>query len=109
MHHVIPQSSAINGINAKALANLETIDSRLRDAGILSHFCEIKGPVMDHRNAAAFSNDSRARSSTRTRNSLPEVTLQQSVTSTAHCAAQAANLATGTLPITARKENTHGR
>lgn len=48
LHHVVLQCSAINDIDASALESLETIDRRLRDAGIRLHLSEIKGPVMDH-------------------------------------------------------------
>ena len=48
LHHVVLLCSAINDIDASALESLETIDRRLRDAGILLHLSEIKGPVMDH-------------------------------------------------------------
>ena len=48
LHHIVLQCSAINDIDASALESLETIDRRLRDAGIRLHLSEIKGPVMDH-------------------------------------------------------------
>lgn len=47
LRHVVVQCSAINDIDASALESLEAIDKRLNDAGIVLHFSEIKGPVMD--------------------------------------------------------------
>jgi SulP family sulfate permease len=45
--HVVLQCSAINDIDASALESLETIDQRLRGAGLRLHLSEVKGPVMD--------------------------------------------------------------
>ena len=45
--HVVLQCSAINDIDASALESLEAIEQRLREAGILLHLSEVKGPVMD--------------------------------------------------------------
>jgi SulP family sulfate permease len=39
--------TAINDIDASALESLEAIDARLKDAGVLLHLSEVKGPVMD--------------------------------------------------------------
>jgi sulfate permease, SulP family len=47
MEHVVLQCSAINDIDASALESLETIDQRLRGAGLRLHLSEVKGPVMD--------------------------------------------------------------
>ncbi|MBB5213720.1 SulP family sulfate permease [Parapusillimonas granuli] len=47
LRHVVLQCSAINDIDASALESLETIETRLREAGILLHLSEVKGPVMD--------------------------------------------------------------
>ena len=47
LQHVVLQCSAINDIDASALESLEAIDRRLADAGVLLHFSEVKGPVMD--------------------------------------------------------------
>ena len=47
LRHVVLQCSAINDIDASALESLEAIDQRLDDAGVLLHFSEVKGPVMD--------------------------------------------------------------
>lgn len=38
---------AVNQIDASALESLETINERLRDAGVRLHLSEVKGPVMD--------------------------------------------------------------
>lgn len=47
LQHVVLQCSAINDIDASALESLETIEKRLKDAGIALHLSEVKGPVMD--------------------------------------------------------------
>ncbi|OSZ75847.1 SulP family inorganic anion transporter [Hydrogenophaga sp. IBVHS1] len=47
LEHVVLQCSAINDIDASALESLETIDQRLRGAGLRLHLSEVKGPVMD--------------------------------------------------------------
>ena len=47
LEHVVLQCSAINDIDASALESLESIDARLRDAGLTLHLSEVKGPVMD--------------------------------------------------------------
>lgn len=47
LRHVVLQCSAINAIDASALESLEAIEHRLREAGILLHLSEVKGPVMD--------------------------------------------------------------
>ncbi|WP_336367570.1 SulP family inorganic anion transporter [Marinobacter sp. C2H3] len=39
--------SGINLVDASALKSLETINERLRDAGVHLHLSEVKGPVMD--------------------------------------------------------------
>ncbi|QUX92592.1 sodium-independent anion transporter [Marinomonas sp. A3A] len=45
--HLILMCNAVNMIDASALDSLETIDDRLKSAGVMLHFSEIKGPVMD--------------------------------------------------------------
>lgn len=47
LRHVVLQCSAINDIDASALESLESIEHRLREAGITLHLSEVKGPVMD--------------------------------------------------------------
>jgi SulP family sulfate permease len=54
LRHVVLQCSAINDIDASALESLEAIDHRLRDAGLLLHLSEVKGPVMDRLQATDF-------------------------------------------------------
>nr|MCU0932226.1 SulP family inorganic anion transporter [Serpentinimonas sp.] len=45
--HVVLQCSAVNDIDASALESLESINHRLKDAGLQFHLSEVKGPVMD--------------------------------------------------------------
>lgn len=45
--HLILMCNAVNMIDASALDSLETIADRLKSAGVMLHFSEIKGPVMD--------------------------------------------------------------
>jgi SulP family sulfate permease len=47
LQHVVLQFSAVNDIDASALDSLETIEKRLKEAGIKLHLSEVKGPVMD--------------------------------------------------------------
>lgn len=47
LQHVILMCSAVNEIDFSALESLETLNTRLREAGILLHLSEVKGPVMD--------------------------------------------------------------
>lgn len=54
LEHVVLQCSAINDIDASALESLETIDLRLRGAGLKLHLSEVKGPVMDRLKATEF-------------------------------------------------------
>ncbi|HWJ88822.1 MAG TPA: sulfate permease [Pelagibacterium sp.] len=54
LRHVILMCSAVNAIDASALASLEEINSRLADAGIAFHLSEVKGPVMDRLKATDF-------------------------------------------------------
>lgn len=44
---VVLMCSAINHIDASALDSLESLNRRLRDAGVRLHLSEVKGPVMD--------------------------------------------------------------
>ena len=52
--HVVLQCSAVNAIDASALESLEAIDHRLKDAGIVLHLSEVKGPVMDRLQGTHF-------------------------------------------------------
>jgi SulP family sulfate permease len=54
LEHVVLQCSAINDIDASALESLEAIDLRLREAGIVFHLSEVKGPVMDRLRTTEF-------------------------------------------------------
>ncbi len=54
LRHVVLQCSAINDIDTSALESLEAIDSRLREAGVLLHLSEVKGPVMDRLQGTGF-------------------------------------------------------
>lgn len=47
MRHLVLSCQAVNHIDASALDSLETINNRLKDAGVLLHLAEVKGPVMD--------------------------------------------------------------
>jgi SulP family sulfate permease len=47
LRHVVLMCPAINFIDASALESLETINDRLRTAGVTFHLSEVKGPVMD--------------------------------------------------------------
>jgi SulP family sulfate permease len=47
LRHVVLLCSAVNDVDASAIESLEAIDRRLKDAGILLHLSEVKGPVMD--------------------------------------------------------------
>jgi SulP family sulfate permease len=47
LQHVVLQCSAVNDVDASALESLEAIELRLREAGIILHLSEVKGPVMD--------------------------------------------------------------
>ncbi|MGD9918446.1 MAG: SulP family inorganic anion transporter [Paenirhodobacter sp.] len=47
IRHVVLNCPAINYIDASALEALEAVNARLKDAGVLLHLSEVKGPVMD--------------------------------------------------------------
>ena len=47
LEHLVLMCSAVNSIDASALESLESIEHRLRAAGIRLHLSEVKGPVMD--------------------------------------------------------------
>jgi SulP family sulfate permease len=54
--HLVLIMSAVNFIDASALETLDTLISRLRDAGVTLHMAEIKGPVMDKLQGVGFEN-----------------------------------------------------
>ncbi len=45
--HVILMFSAVNEVDLSALESLEAMNQQLGDTGIVLHFSEVKGPVMD--------------------------------------------------------------
>lgn len=45
--HVVLMCSAINHLDASAVESLESLNQRLKDAGVSLHLSEVKGPVMD--------------------------------------------------------------
>jgi SulP family sulfate permease len=45
--HFILNCSAVNSIDASGLESLKAINQRLKEAGIVFHLSEVKGPVMD--------------------------------------------------------------
>ncbi len=47
LEHLILMCPAVNLIDASALESLEAINHRLKDAGVMLHLSEVKGPVMD--------------------------------------------------------------
>jgi len=47
LKHIILMCPAVNHIDASGLESLEAINARLKDAGVLLHLSEVKGPVMD--------------------------------------------------------------
>jgi sulfate permease, SulP family len=52
--HIILVCPAVNDIDLSALESLESINSRLKDAGITFHLSEVKGPVMDKLERSGF-------------------------------------------------------
>ena len=54
LKHVILMCPAVNDIDASALESLEAINRRLKDAGVLFHLTEVKGPVMDRLSRSHF-------------------------------------------------------
>ncbi len=54
VQHVILMCPAINAIDMSALESLEAINQRLKDAGLLLHLSEVKGPVMDRLQRSDF-------------------------------------------------------
>ncbi len=52
--HIILVCPAVNDIDLSALESLESINSRLKDAGVVFHLSEVKGPVMDKLERSGF-------------------------------------------------------
>ena len=47
IRNVVLNCAAVNDIDSSAIESLETINTRLNDAGVRLHLAEVKGPVMD--------------------------------------------------------------
>ncbi|SFU43027.1 SulP family inorganic anion transporter [Halomonas korlensis] len=47
LEQLVLACQAVNVIDASALESLEAINARLKDAGVMLHLAEVKGPVMD--------------------------------------------------------------
>ena len=54
LRHLVLMCPAVNRIDASGLESLEAINLRLKEAGILLHLSEVKGPVMDRLNKTDF-------------------------------------------------------
>jgi len=54
INHLVLIMSAVNFIDASALETLETLNERLRDAGVTLNMAEVKGPVMDRLERVGF-------------------------------------------------------
>ena len=54
LRHVILACPAVNDIDMSALESLESINARLKDAGVAFHLSEVKGPVMDKLERSGF-------------------------------------------------------
>jgi sulfate permease, SulP family len=52
--HLVLVCPAINDIDLSALESLESINARLKDAGVTFHLSEVKGPVMDKLKRSGF-------------------------------------------------------
>ena len=47
IRNVVLVCPAVNDIDMSAIETLESINARLKDAGVTFHLSEVKGPVMD--------------------------------------------------------------
>ncbi|MCT2538386.1 SulP family inorganic anion transporter [Sedimentimonas flavescens] len=47
IRHVVLNCPAVNFVDSSALEALEAVNQQLKDAGVLLHLSEVKGPVMD--------------------------------------------------------------
>ncbi len=52
--HVVLVCPAVNDIDLSALEAIESINARLKDAGVILHLSEVKGPVMDKLERSGF-------------------------------------------------------
>ena len=57
VRHLILECAAVNTIDTSALESLASINSRLKDGGIMFHLSEVKGPVMDRLKRSHFLNE----------------------------------------------------
>lgn len=57
LEHLILMCPAVNHIDASGLDSLEAINSRLKEAGVILHLSEVKGPVMDRLKRTHFLQD----------------------------------------------------
>lgn len=57
LKHIVLMCSAVNHIDLSALESLVAINARLKDAGLMLHLSEVKGPVMDRLEKSHFLND----------------------------------------------------
>lgn len=54
LQHIVLACQAVNTIDASALESLEEINARLKDADVVLHLAEVKGPVMDKLRGSDF-------------------------------------------------------
>lgn len=54
LKHLILVCTAVNDIDMSALESLESINMRLKDAGVTFHLSEVKGPIMDKLKRSGF-------------------------------------------------------
>jgi sulfate permease, SulP family len=54
LKHIVLMCPAVNHIDASALESLEAINRHLRDAGVIFHLSEVKGPVLDRLRRSHF-------------------------------------------------------
>jgi SulP family sulfate permease len=54
VRHLVLMCSAVNDIDASALDSLEVIVDRLKQAGVMFHLSEVKGPVLDRLKRSRF-------------------------------------------------------
>lgn len=54
LKHLVLMCPAVNHIDASALESLESINHRLKDAGVTLHLSEVKGPVTDRLKKSHF-------------------------------------------------------
>lgn len=52
--HVVLMCPAVNDVDMSALERLESINAQLKEAGVMLHLSEVKGPVMDKLQRSGF-------------------------------------------------------